>query len=353
MGIVSKVPALDTPEKVSYLPHSAVIRENAETTKLRVVFDASCRDKQTGTSLNDCLHVGPPLSPLIFDILLRFRGLKIALVGTLNRHSAFLNIEVDPADRNCLRFLWLDDLAKDDPDIVVLAVNHVCFGVNSSPHLLNAVLRHHLSTFESVDPVFVKELSQSCYVADLVTRAPNVEEACTLYAKAKERMKKGGFQLRKWKTNDESVREMILQNGKTLDCERNDKEEEMTYAKKTLQKSEGLGVKTKVLGIIWDNNKDNLEFDLTKLGKNSESQRPSKKGILGTLAMLFYPLGLISPIGLSAKILVQVLCVEKLDWDDPLPEEKVTRWETWLHGLNNVKLFLFQDVVLVRQMVPF
>ena len=335
MGIVSKVSALDTPGKVSYLPHSAVVRENAETTKVRVVYDASCRDKQTGTSLNDCLHVGPSLSPLIFDILLRFRGLKVALVGDIEK--AFLNIEVDPADRNCLRFLWLDDLTKEDPEIIVLVFNRVCFGVNSSPYLLNAVLRHHLSTFENVDPVFVKKLSQSFYVDDLVTGAPNIEEACTLYVNAKERLKKGGFQLRKWKTNDETVREMICQNEKAQHCEKNEKEEELTYAKETLQNSEVLGGKTKVLGIIWDNDKDNLEFDLTKLGKNVESQRPSKRGILSTLAMLFDPLGLISPTGICVKIIFQELCVEKLDWDDPLPEEKVARWEAWLRDLDNVK----------------
>jgi len=64
-----------------------------------------------------------------------------------------MNIEVDPSDRNSLRFLWLDDLIKDNTEIIMLAFNRVCFGVNSSPYLLNAVLRHHLSTFEDVGPV--------------------------------------------------------------------------------------------------------------------------------------------------------------------------------------------------------
>jgi len=62
---------------------------------------------------------------------------------------------------------------------------------------------------------------------------------------------------------------------------------------------------------------------LTKLGRNIESQRPNKRGILSTLAMLFDLLGLISPTGICAKIIFQELCVEKLDWDDPLPEERL------------------------------
>jgi hypothetical protein len=52
---------------VHYLPHREVIREDKNTTKVRVVYDASA--KGSGTSLNDCLHTGPSLNTLIFDIL--------------------------------------------------------------------------------------------------------------------------------------------------------------------------------------------------------------------------------------------------------------------------------------------
>ena len=53
--------------KVHYLPHREVICLDKETTKLRVVFDASA--KSTGPSPNDCLYVGPPMSPLLYNIL--------------------------------------------------------------------------------------------------------------------------------------------------------------------------------------------------------------------------------------------------------------------------------------------
>ena len=44
-----------------YLPHCAVVHEDAETTKLRVMYDASARAHEMAPSLNDCLHAGPPL----------------------------------------------------------------------------------------------------------------------------------------------------------------------------------------------------------------------------------------------------------------------------------------------------
>ena len=117
MGIIEKVPAIDNVSKMHYLAHQAVIRDEAETTKVRIVFDASCKARKSGMSLNDCLHVGPPMTPLIFDLLLRFREYKVALIGDIEK--AFLNIEIDENDRDYLRFLWVDSISVDEPKIVV------------------------------------------------------------------------------------------------------------------------------------------------------------------------------------------------------------------------------------------
>ena len=60
-----------TPGKVHYLPHRHVIREDRDTSKLRIVFDASSKIKGE-PCLNDILYSGPCLLPYLFDILLRF-----------------------------------------------------------------------------------------------------------------------------------------------------------------------------------------------------------------------------------------------------------------------------------------
>jgi predicted nucleic acid-binding protein len=68
LGIIEPVVELERADKIHYLPH-AVVRKDAKTTKVRVVYDASSKEIKKGVSLNDCLHVGPPLSPLLYHIM--------------------------------------------------------------------------------------------------------------------------------------------------------------------------------------------------------------------------------------------------------------------------------------------
>ena len=243
-GVIERVVELEMAPKVHYLPHQAVVRKEATTTKVRIVYDASSKATKTGTSLNDCLHVGPSLNPLLFDILLRFRESRVVLVGDIEK--AFLNVGVD---RDCLRFLWLED-PPDMSKIVVCRFCRVVFGLNASPFLLNATLRHHISKFSEVDPEFVKKLIDSFYVDDFVGGGASPDEVTDLYRKTVNRMSEGGFKLRKWLTNDASVRERIKKD--LIDDVKLDpvSEENATYAKSSLGMQLGSNGQ-KVLGLSW------------------------------------------------------------------------------------------------------
>ena len=61
-GIIERA---DTPAKGTefYIPHKPVLKQNAESTKLRIVYDASARAYDSAPSLNECLEVGPPCKP--------------------------------------------------------------------------------------------------------------------------------------------------------------------------------------------------------------------------------------------------------------------------------------------------
>ncbi|XP_022809935.1 uncharacterized protein LOC111346949 [Stylophora pistillata] len=91
-GVVEKAPAKVT-GKEFYMPHQAVIRENAKSTKLRVVYDASARAYDGAPSLNECLHTGPPLQNELWNLIVRNRFHPIAVGGDMRK--AFLQIQLE------------------------------------------------------------------------------------------------------------------------------------------------------------------------------------------------------------------------------------------------------------------
>ena len=116
---------------------------------------------------------------------------------------------MNEADRNFLRFLWLENPKDPNSKIIMYQFCRVVFGLNVSPFLLNATLQHHISKYNSIDPEFVRKLLDSSYVDDLVTGEDDSNEAYKLFAKAKERTTNAGFRLMKWLINDKDLRDKI------------------------------------------------------------------------------------------------------------------------------------------------
>ena len=87
------------------------------------------------------------------------------LVGDIEK--AFLGVRIAEEDRDVLRFVWVDSLEDKNPGLMLYRLCRVVFGVNASPCLLNATLRHHISQYEA-DPGLVENLFNLFYVDDLV-----------------------------------------------------------------------------------------------------------------------------------------------------------------------------------------
>ena len=90
------------------------------------------------------------------------------------------------------------------------------------------------------------------------------------------------------------------------------------------------------LGTYWGIESDTLGFRIELKDKPL-----SRRGILSTISSVYDPLGIVSPVILTGKQILQDLCRQKVDWDDPLPDEIIARWERWrteLPQLEKVKL---------------
>ena len=93
---------------------------------------------------------------LIFDLLMQFRAYKVPLMSDVEK--AFFMIAIDEKDRDILRFLWVDNAIKDEPEICAYRFIRVVFGVSSCPFLLNATVRYHLESLQDTNETVVKKL---------------------------------------------------------------------------------------------------------------------------------------------------------------------------------------------------
>lgn len=70
-------------------------------------------------------------------------------------------------------------------------------------------------------------------------------------------------------------------------------------------------------------------------------QPVTKRFVLSRISRLFDPLGIVSPVVLVAKLLMQALWVRKLEWDEPIPEDLLAqclKLSNSLTSLNQAKI---------------
>ena len=130
-GIVEEAPATAT-LKEFYIPHKPAVKQSAETTKRRIVYDASAKPTKARPSLNECLEVGPALQNTIWDVLTQCRLKPVAI--TVDLKQASLQIKINEDDRDALRFHWIKGC--EILETVVLRFTRLMFGLSPSPFVL-------------------------------------------------------------------------------------------------------------------------------------------------------------------------------------------------------------------------
>ena len=296
-----------------YIPHFPVFKSDSATTKMRVVYDASARQPKA-LSLNDCLYTGPNLMQELQGILLRFRTHQIAFTADIEK--AFLQIELNKLDRDATRFLWFKDTSKPanaQDNIDVYRFCRVLFGAAPSPFLLEATIRYHLNTKE--DDNIAKDLQQSMYMENVVTGTSTEDLAVKYYTTSRKYLSEAGMNLRQWTSN-------------SLELTRISRDEN-TSASPIV----------KVLGLRWDSESDTLSLSLENfLNETKRMQKITKRTVLSTASKLFDPLGLVEPVTVKAKIMIQDLWKQKITWDEILPDNEKQQWLKWLQDLNKLSL---------------
>lgn len=128
---MEEIPEKETKKnKAVYLPHHAVVRVEKETSKTRVVFDASAKGSNH-VSLNDELLVGPQLQDDLRDIVMRSKLYRVCYASDIQKMYLQVLLYEQDAD-TYQRLLWREE--ESDP-IKEYRMLRVTFGTASAPHL--------------------------------------------------------------------------------------------------------------------------------------------------------------------------------------------------------------------------
>lgn len=281
-----------------YIPHHAVFKDST-TTKLRTVYNAS-KCTANGKSLNEQLLVGRMTQPTMFELALRWRSFKIAVVADIEK--MYKQIRLDENQQHLQIILWRDDTGG----IQEYQMTTVTFGIANSPYLAIRWLKAVADAVENEYPMASSAIRSNFYVDDHTGGTCNMEQAKELYNQLKNAFRSVGCNLRKFVSNSQELMNYI---------DENDKETIISNP-------------TKVLGILWDPILDTLKF---KLNLNINLTPKTKRELVAEISTIYDPLGLISPVVVKAKILLQHVWAKsnkigKNGWDDTVPKEFIDEW---------------------------
>lgn len=299
-------------KRAYFLPHHPIIKPDKLTSKIRVVFDASCQTS-TGLSLNDTLKVGPVVQPELITILLRFRLHKVAF--TSDCEKMYRQIWVSKDHRIFQNILWNNQIYQ---------LNTVTYGTSSAPYLATRCIEQvAIDSIHSHQEVS-KLIRDSFYVDDLISSCKTVAQATMLVNQLNNLFLTYGFPMRKWSSNHPQVLENV------------DSVNTITHFN-----DDSRSVKT--LGLEWDSKEDLFRYPFKIKEDNSLI---TKRTILSTISTIFDPLGLVSPVLIKSKIILQRLWQLNLTWDESLPVELHTMWTNYQDELPKI-----QNLSIPRQVL--
>jgi hypothetical protein len=116
------------------------------------------------------------------------------------------------------------------------------------------------------------------------------------------------FNLHSWASNSPSRREIAMKDG--------------TADPKTI---------VNILSLKWNPSTDTLSFPPAQ--DYTPPPTITKRHVLQISSKIYDPLGLLSPVTVKAKLLMQELWQNELEWDEPLPLELKTKWLNIAKGL--------------------
>ena len=284
--------------KLHYLPWRGILKADSDTTKLRIVMDASAKRSASAVSLNQCLYQGPNLILNLAKCLIRFILNKYRCVADIEK--AFLRILIASEDRDVLRFFWPEDPYNPRSRLTEYRWKAVLFGSISSPFILASVL-NKLITMNSETTYTKQALLDGIYVDNLFHSDNDQDKLGQFFKESRAVLAQGNFNLREWGSNSQLVVDQAKQQNVFID-------------------------KTNInaLGLWWNQEQDTLSF---KQGF-SWNLKYTKRSVLSFTNAVFDPLNWLCPLHVQNRLLLRDLWAQKYLWDQTFQHDEalVKRW---------------------------
>ncbi|XP_058827641.1 uncharacterized protein LOC131687569 [Topomyia yanbarensis] len=330
LGHCKEINEFNDPPHISkwYLPHHAIIRPSNTTTKCRVVFDASA--KVFGLSLNDVMKIGTIIQSDLQSIILRFREPRYVL--TTDIAKMYRQIVVDDCHTPLQRIFW----RKDSSSVVrVLELTTVTYGTASAPFLVTRALKQLSIDERDKFPMVADIVDKNFYVDNGLFGYDDLSQARDAQNQLIHLLKAGGFHLHKWSSNSLELLETIPEA---------DREQLVSF------EESGANEVIKMLGLMWNPSTDELLFVSMP---TCDIETPTKRQVLSLIARMFDPLGLVSPVVIIGKLLMQQTWKENIDWDEQITGELLKNWKYFLVAIAGINQRHIPRQVLVTNAAHF
>ena len=146
---------------------------------------------------------------------------------------------------------------------------------------------------------------------DSLKSVGTVQEAVKLIKNTKVMCDKGGFNVHKFVSNSKEVLKEVPESNRADGVRDIDLDLDSLPLERTL-------------GVQWCIETDCFQFCIVL--QNKLCTRP---GILSTISFISDPLGFVSPLLLQGKSILEELCQQDLNWDDPIPDKTKAKWQRW------------------------
>ncbi|XP_055605119.1 uncharacterized protein LOC129753329 [Uranotaenia lowii] len=300
-----------------YLPIFPVFNPN-KPGKLRIVWDAA--SKSRGVSLNSFLLKGPDQLVALPHVLQRFREYRVAVSGDIR--EMFHQVNMNELDQHCQRFLWNDGVIGKAPTVYIMRV--MTFGASCSPSSAQYVKNSNAERFVTKYPKAVYAIRSETYVDDMLISVETDIEAIQLVKDVRMIHSEGGFEIRGWLSNSTQVLRALG---------------EKSTVHKDLNVDNELSSE-KVLGMWWNTAEDIFTFKVPRRCNQeilSGNETPTKREVLRVLMLIYDPLGMLSNFLMYLKVLLQEIWRSGVGWDEPIHDEQLSKWRTWLNVLKQVE----------------